>query len=214
FYSALPDWMGIYTMQRQLLSLFSSTMISATIVLLAKRKMKWLLRLAPVSTISIIAANAVFLYTERIQFLPQLTTQFPLELIALVLIPSIISIAAAKKLYWKIKTRHKLSKECMNQEVNNSQNPATNPHYVSDSENPKSTYSMIGENRRLTKIEKAYGVKGRKYVSNPNPNINFGNKTKNTWEDSLMRFLESEKSKKRSYVKLFPEEQWDEDDEK
>lgn len=139
FYSALPDWAGVYMMQKELVSLFSSTMISATVVLLAQRKIKWLLRLAPVSTASITTIIAIFLYTENTYLVPQLIMQpFPLGLLALVLIPSIISIALAKKLYWMFKTRHQSDEAYLNtQGIINNQNPNLNPDYPDDpDENP------------------------------------------------------------------------------
>nr|MDO8081857.1 hypothetical protein [Candidatus Freyarchaeota archaeon] len=201
FYSALPDWAGAYTMQKQLVSFFSSTMISATVVLLAQRKIKWLLRLAPISTASITTIIAIYLYTESVYLVPQLTTQpFPLELLALVLIPSIISIALAKKLHWMVKTRHQSNEAYLNtQSIIKSQNPNSDPDYP---DNPdENTYepthfSKEGKNRGLTKVEKVYGGKSRR-SHNSNP---------------MRQLLESGKKRtKKNYEKLFPEDQWDED---
>lgn len=213
FYSALPDWAGVYTMQKQLVSLFSSIMISATVVLLAQRKMKWLLRLAPVSTASITTIIAIFLYTENTYLFPSMSMQpFPFGLLALVLIPSIISIALAQKLYWTIKTRHQLNEEYANQEITNNHNPDSDPDNSSNPyENPykPAHFSKTRGNLGLTKIEKAYGKNRRKH----NSNLNSG--ARSDIEGELMQFLESEKRRtKKNYVKLFPEEQWDEDAEK
>lgn len=209
FYTALPDWMGVYAMQKQWVSLFSSIMISATVVLLAKRKMKWLLRLAPVSTVSVTTIIAIFLYTESNYLVPQISMQpIPLGLLALVLIPSIISIALAKKFYWMAKTRHKLKEEYINQRANN-YNPIFDSDFADNpTENTPTTHFFnTGENMGLTNIEKAYG---RKRIEHSN----LRRTTKNKTAKSTL-FLESEKRRtKKNYVKLFPEEEWEEDSEK
>lgn len=207
FYSALPNWMSVYTMQKQWVSMFSSIMTSATVVLLAKRKIKWLLRLVPVSTVSITTIIAIFLYTESNYLVPQISTQpIPLGLLALVLIPSIISIALVKKFYWMVKTRHQLKVEYINQEATSNYNPILDQDFADNpTENtPTTHYLKTRENRGLTNIEKAYG---RKRMENSNPRRIAKNKT--AVKSTL--FLESEEKRTKNYVKLFPEEEWEED---
>jgi hypothetical protein len=211
FYCALPDWADAYTMQKYLVCLFSSVMISATGSMLVHRKMKWLLRLATVSLVSITAIIAIYLNNQNSYLIPQQTIQpFYFELLALVLILSIIGIALAKKLHWTIKTRRQPDEAYLNtQGITNNQSPDSELDYPDElDENiyQPAQFSKTGENRGLTKVEKAYGRSKRENNSNPN-----SSRARNREESEPRQLRESGRRRtKKNYVELFPEDQWDE----
>ncbi|MFB0561168.1 MAG: hypothetical protein ACETWM_08125 [Candidatus Lokiarchaeia archaeon] len=210
FYSALPGWTEVHTAQKHLVSLFSSTMITATAVVLAKRKMKWLLRLAPITTVSIATITAYYLYTESVYLVPQLTIQpFPLELVALVLIPSIIGIALSKKLYWRLKTRHQSNEVYLNPQGTISDNDNSNPNPSYDTVYRSSHFSK--GNRGLSKIEKAYRVGSKREQHTSNPVCG----ARNLEKGDLSLLLESERKRmEKNLGRLFPEDQRNEGEER
>ncbi len=221
FYSALPGWTEVHTVQKHLVSLFSSTMITATVVVLAKRKMKWSLRLAPISTVSITAIIVFYLYAESIYLVPNLNVQpFPFEIVALVLIPSIIGIALLNKLYWLMKTRHQSNEAYLNPQgtINgNSHSHSANPQYPS---NPRANNYRSAifqrENRGLEKIEKAYGISSRREDTSQPSDDDLGDESgfevnsgsQNVEDSELRQLLESEKNRvEKNFRKPFSENQ-------
>lgn len=210
FYSALPGWADIHTLQKHLISIFSALMITTTAALLAKRKMKWSLRLAPTTTASITAIVAYYLYSESMYLVPQpLLQPFPLELVALIAVPSIITIALIKKLHWRIKTRHQSDEVYLNlQETTSNNNPNpnsnSNPHHPGNVDNGVYQSShFLKASRSLSKIEKAYGVRGRKEQTSHT----FGG-ARNLEEGDLSEYLESERKRtEKNLERLFPKEE-------
>lgn len=165
FYSALPGWNETHATQRLLISLYASTMITVTVAALARRKMKWALRLTPISTISITAILAYYLLTEGSYLIPQYIPIPDLELIALVLIPSVITIAAFKKIRQQIATNHQQNQLFLSQDTNynnHQNNPKQNPNNYSYPPNHnEDTYKkayFARRNKTPTKIEKAYST--------------------------------------------------------
>lgn len=201
FYSALPGWTEVHTAQKNLVSLFSSTMITASLVVLAKRKMKWLLRLAPITTVSIATITTYYVYTESMYLVPQLTIQqFPLELVALILIPLIIGIALSKKLYWRLKTRHQSNEVYLKPQETVKHHNNSNPGY----DNVYRSSHSSKENRGLSKIEKAYRLSSRREQHTSNP---FGG-ARNLEKDDLSLLLESERKRmEKNLRRLSPEDQ-------
>ena len=159
FYCALPGWTDVHTVQKHLVSLFSSTMITATAATLAKRRMKWLLRLAPITTVSTAGITAYYLYAESMYLVPQPAPPFPLELVALAAVPAIVGVVLVRRLYWRIKTRREADTACLNPHEAAGPN-SVNPHHPG---NPRSVYVP---NRSRSKIERVYGARsGGKSVS-------------------------------------------------
>jgi len=151
FYCALPGWTDVHTVQKHLVSLFSSTMITTTAALLAKRRMKWLLRLAPITTVSTAGITAYYLYAESMYLVPQPALPFPLELVALAAIPAIVGAVLVRRLYWRIKTRHEADTAYPNPHEAAGPN-SINPHPG----NPRSVYVP---NQSRSKIERVYGTR-------------------------------------------------------
>ncbi|MEX2752361.1 MAG: hypothetical protein Q6366_010815 [Candidatus Freyarchaeota archaeon] len=165
FWSALPGWTETHTIQKILISLYASIMITATVATLAKRKMKWALRLTPISTTSITAILAYYLLTESFYLIPQYMQTPALEVIALVLIPSIITIAAFKKICQQIATKHQQNQLYLPQDTNynNHQknpkhNPSTNSYPANHNEDTYKKAYFARRNKTPTKIEKAYST--------------------------------------------------------
>ncbi|MEX2723653.1 MAG: hypothetical protein Q6367_007130 [Candidatus Freyarchaeota archaeon] len=165
FWSALPGWTETHTIQKILISLYASIMITATVATLAKRKMKWALRLTPISTTSITAILAYYLLTESFYLIPQYMRTPALEVIALVLIPSIITIAAFKKICQQIATKHQQNQLYLPQDTNynNHQknpkhNPSTNSYPANHNEDTYKKAYFARRNKTPTKIEKAYST--------------------------------------------------------
>ncbi|MBS7249525.1 MAG: hypothetical protein KIH08_02875 [Candidatus Freyarchaeota archaeon] len=161
FYSALPGWTETHTTQRLLISLYASTMTTATVATLVKRKMKWALRLTPTSTISITAILAYYLLTEGSYPIPQYTQTPAPELVALVLIPSIITIAAFKKIRQQIKYQQKQlypnpQDAIHNNQVNPKHSPRNSSYPANHKEDAYKKAYFAGRNKTPTKIEKAY----------------------------------------------------------
>ncbi|MHA1362730.1 MAG: hypothetical protein ACTSP1_09435 [Candidatus Freyarchaeota archaeon] len=158
FYCALPGWTDVHTVQKHLVSLFSSTMITATAATLAKRRMKWLLRLAPITTVSTAGITAYYLYAESMYLVPQPVLPLPLELVAIAAIPAIVGAALARRLYWRIKTRRETDTAYPN--LHEAASPSsTNPHHPG---NPRSVYAP---NRGASRIERVYGARSGEEVA-------------------------------------------------
>ncbi len=165
FYSALPGWTETHTKQRLLISLYASTMITATVATLAKRKIKWTLRLTPISTISVTAILAYYLLTEGSYPIPQNMQTPVLELIAIALIPSIITVAALKKIRRQIATKHQQNQlyppqdtNYNNHQNNPKRNPSTNSYPANHNEDTYKKAYLARRNKTPTKIQKAYST--------------------------------------------------------
>ncbi|MHA1210217.1 MAG: hypothetical protein ACTSP1_13715 [Candidatus Freyarchaeota archaeon] len=202
FYSALPGWTETHTLQKHMVSAYSSAVITATMVLLAKRKMSWALKLAPVTVVSTTGILMFYLHAESMTLTPQLTQPLPLELVAVVLAPSIIGASLLRRLYLRIKTKRT--------DVYLPQNTLspTNSYDPCNGGSGHGATHPSGGRRSPSKIEKAYGTSAKK--THPNTHRLTGEtepRTGGTREESFEHLLEREKERVEKLFKtLFPED--------
>jgi len=202
FYSALPGWTETHTLQKHMVSAYSSAVITATVVLLAKRKMSWALKLAPVTVVSTTGILVFYLHAESMTLTPQLTQPLPLELVAVVLAPSIIGAALLRRLYLRMKTKR------IDVYLPQNGSKPKNLHDPGNGGSGNGATHSSGGRRRPSKIEKAYGTSTRK--THPSTHSSAGEtklRSGDACEESFEHLLEMEKERVEKLFKtLFQED--------